>query len=153
LPEIRAKGDKRTEEAKLQAAIKLATGAPMTEVAKDVGISRVTLWRWMTSDDTFIELRTRLVNETVASAVTELRSLSEDAIGAFRRGLRADTRYVLGPEGEKIGLPDDSLAVRTADIVTKRIPEFAPHLDVTLSGSLETRLRELDESGIAAVED
>lgn len=118
------------------------------EVAVAVGVTRSTIWRWMTSDPEFQALHQKIVDGIVAANVRALRGLSTDAIEALRQGVNATEPFVVEHEGEKHELlgPDRRLAVRSADLVLKRIPEFAPRLDVMLSGSLEARLAALDES-------
>jgi hypothetical protein len=132
-----------TSEMKLQAAVQLALGAGHNEAADLAGISRVTLWRLKNDDEEFRRIRQELADATVAQAVQDLRALSADTIRVFREALGATVEERDGEE--TIVRPDTATRLRAADIVTKRIAEFAPKLSVSVSGSLEERLRDLDD--------
>lgn len=154
------------EAAKLAAALKLAEGVGPSEIAESGIIGRTTLWRLIHGETTeakefqaFVEdLRERIAREAsddvVARELENLRRLAPLAIRAFEDGLRADTRYV-HHKGTPVALPDRSLAVKTADLVTKRIPELLPGQKTEHSGTvtLEARLAELDARADADTSD
>jgi predicted transcriptional regulator len=154
------------EGAKLAAQLLLAQGVGTVEAAKRSEIGRTTLWRLMHGEDQEAkEFRTGLsrlreliaseaADDVVAQAVKDLRDLAPEVIEAFRKGLAADVRYTAlkGEDGGvvKVPLPDVSLAVKTADIVSKRITELVPQskAEIEHSGTLEHRIREWRERGI-----
>ncbi len=141
----------RPPEAKAKALAVLAVGGTVQEAADAAEVSRGTLWRWGKDDQEFATLRQRAIDAAVAFAADELRSLAPEVIEAFRRGLAANVRHqaIRVTDGvDVVALPDDSLAVRTADIVSRRIAELQPRsgLDVELSASqqLAELIRRLD---------
>lgn len=154
------------EAAKLAAALLLAQGVGPVDIAKEHRvIGRTTLWRLLKADTDegrkFVamveglkeKLAASLTDDVVAGAVADLRALAPLAVQAFEDGLRANVRYTTakGEEGVvTVALPDRSLAVRTADLVTKRIAELIPRSgqDVHVTGTLETRIKEFRERGI-----
>jgi hypothetical protein len=158
------------EGAKLAAQLLLAQGVGVVEAAKRSEIGRTTLWRLLHGEDQEAQefradlsrLREHIASEAaddvVAQAVKDLRDLAPEAVKAFRDGLASEARWQAiklgnsesGERIEKVELPDNSLRVKTADLVTKRIAELVPRqkTDVEHSGTLEHRIREWRERGI-----
>lgn len=141
---------KRDSETKALAAGLLAQGLSHQAVCAEVGIVKTTLWRWCTQDAEFRAMRARLTDEIVAANVQAMRALSTDVVSALARGVRSTHRQTtvkMGESYEVVNLEDNSLAVRTADIIAKRMAEFAEQKALTVTGSehLAQILDELDD--------
>lgn len=172
IPRSRKKKPTRTKAPKkLLVAAALGEGASIGEAAAAAKVHRATIWRWATTDAEFARLleecedriASAVLDDAVGRAVARLRDLAEPAVEAFQRGLAADhtfrpmkvRRFEVSGEGEEpavveaievVGVPDLSLSVRTADLVTRRIAELMPRqgIDVEVAGTLEARIRERD---------
>jgi hypothetical protein len=132
-------------ETKTRAAAMMAAGFTHRAIADELGLNKNTPSKWAMEDPEFIALRAEITDRVITANVQKLRALTTKAIDALERGLDSNTRHVAGKDGEVIELPDDSLAVRTADLTLKRIGEFAEQSHVDVSGSLlEHWMTELD---------
>jgi hypothetical protein len=67
-----------------RAIIGLLAGGSIAEVARDANVHRVTLWRWMNEDATFIAQFNALEQDLARAARRELLSLGRAAVGVVK---------------------------------------------------------------------
>jgi hypothetical protein len=69
----------------------LLAGKPYREVTSAGGVSRTTVWRWLTGDPRFIARYNAGRRELVEQAQSELLTLASSAVGVIRRTLEKGT--------------------------------------------------------------
>jgi hypothetical protein len=152
---------KRTEGERHRAAVMWGSGIPRAEILAEVGIDRRTLWEWRQTPE-FQKVAEEAAMAGLAEAATRMKGLAPNVVEAFERGLASTHRQQamkvkqLSVEGEDVfvdaikvvELEDNGLAVRTADLVSQRIPEIGPRrqvdVDVDVSVRVAQLIRELD---------
>jgi hypothetical protein len=148
-------------------AAMLGAGVPLARIVSETGITRQTIWEWRTHDDEFRAMLAEIIDKSKAAAAKRLEGLAELSIDAFERGLLSTHRQqamkvkgfsvdddeITGEQIRVVELEDNSLAVKTADIVTRRIPELMPRqgIDVDLGPAekLASLIRSLDADDAA----
>lgn len=123
---------------KAKAAIMLGQGFALREIAEECGINRTTLWSWRRDDEEFKASVQKVIDTTLEEARQRLRSLADKSVQAFE---------------DALGDEDVNVALKAADMVTRRIPELMPQQGVEMNldanEQIAALIRRLDGPGTA----
>jgi hypothetical protein len=139
----------RPDETKAKAVALLLEGLPKGEIAQQLGIDRVTLFRWETEDSEFQAIRRQVLDSIVSIAHNDFRELTTKAVKVLDEAMDAGVKITVpGPDGQDIELEavDHKTRSQAAERVLKRVAEFAPTVEVELDASaqLTELIRRLD---------
>jgi Helix-turn-helix of insertion element transposase len=94
------------------------------EIAKEVGIDRVTLWRWDTQNPTFIEYKNMLADDMLATHRAEVYAQLMKSIRGSQPSIKAIDLYL-----RRFGLLTERQVVETNDGNNRSNEDLAKELE------------------------